>query len=304
MDDIHGNSNARMHIGEDQDPIHVQYEHHGLHHIHNGVSLVDDHADDGGNATGVEIDIPSSHPGNNITDNRGEVVDRGSEQGDQLTLSFQGQVYVFDSVLPEKVQAVLLLLGGREVPQAPPTGLGSSHQNNRGLPGSGIPQRFSMPQRLASLVRFREKRKGRNFEKKIRYTVRKEVALRMQRNKGQFTSAKSSNDEAASAGSSWGSNPNWAVEASEAQNLEISCRHCGIGEKSTPMMRRGPEGPRTLCNACGLMWANKGALRDLSKGTPPQAAQNLVLNKNEDPNLEADQMMITVASNNISNSSQ
>ncbi|KAF8377397.1 hypothetical protein HHK36_030774 [Tetracentron sinense] len=23
------------------------------------------------------------------------------------------------------------------------------------------------------------------------------------------------------------------------------------------MMRRGPAGPRTLCNACGLMWANK-----------------------------------------------
>lgn len=37
----------------------------------------------------------------------------------------------------------------------------------------------------------------------------------------------------------------------------VSCRHCGTSEKSTPMMRRGPEGPRTLCNACGLMWANK-----------------------------------------------
>ena len=39
--------------------------------------------------------------------------------------------------------------------------------------------------------------------------------------------------------------------------LCISCRHCGISGKYTPMMRRGPEGPRTLCNACGLMWANK-----------------------------------------------
>lgn len=35
------------------------------------------------------------------------------------------------------------------------------------------------------------------------------------------------------------------------------CRHCGISSKSTPMMRRGPDGPRTLCNACGLKWANK-----------------------------------------------
>lgn len=30
---------------------------------------------------------------------------------DQLTLSFQGKVYGFDAVSPEKVQAVLLLLG-------------------------------------------------------------------------------------------------------------------------------------------------------------------------------------------------
>lgn len=40
-------------------------------------------------------------------------------------------------------------------------------------------------------------------------------------------------------------------------SIYVSCRHCGISEKCTPMMRRGPEGPRTLCNACGLMWANK-----------------------------------------------
>ncbi|KAK2977996.1 hypothetical protein RJ640_023534, partial [Escallonia rubra] len=44
------------------------------------------------------------------------------------------------------------------------------------------------------------------------------------------------------------------------------CQHCGVSENSTPAMRRGPAGPRTLCNACGLMWANKGTLRDLSKG--------------------------------------
>lgn len=30
-------------------------------------------------------------------------------------------------------------------------------------------------------------------------------------------------------------------------------------------MRRGPAGPRTLCNACGLMWANKGTLRNCPK---------------------------------------
>ena len=37
--------------------------------------------------------------------------------------------------------------------------------------------------------RFREKRKDRCYDKKVRYAVRKEVANRMQRNKGQFASA-------------------------------------------------------------------------------------------------------------------
>ncbi|EFH59549.1 hypothetical protein ARALYDRAFT_479637 [Arabidopsis lyrata subsp. lyrata] len=286
MDELHGN-NGRMHIGVAQDPMHVQYDHHGLHHIDNGNGMMDEHTD-GGMDEGVETDIPS-HPGNSA-DNRGEVVDRGIENGDQLTLSFQGQVYVFDRVSPEKVQAVLLLLGGREVPQTLPTSLGSPHQINRVLGLSGTPQRLSVPQRLASLLRFREKRKGRNFDKTIRYTVRKEVALRMQRKKGQFTSAKSSNDDSGSTGSDWGSNQNWAIEGTETQKPEVLCRHCGISEKSTPMMRRGPDGPRTLCNACGLMWANKGTLRDLSKVPPPQTPQHLPLNKNEDPNLEADQM--------------
>ncbi|KAM0025333.1 putative transcription factor TIFY family [Helianthus debilis subsp. tardiflorus] len=40
---------------------------------------------------------------------------------DQLTLSFQGEVYVFDAVSPEKVHALLLLLGGYEVPTGAPT---------------------------------------------------------------------------------------------------------------------------------------------------------------------------------------
>lgn len=36
-----------------------------------------------------------------------------------------------------------------------------------------------------------------------------------------------------------------------------SCQNCGISSRLTPAMRRGPAGPRSLCNACGLMWANK-----------------------------------------------
>jgi hypothetical protein len=42
------------------------------------------------------------------------------------------------------------------------------------------------------------------------------------------------------------------------------CQNCGTSEKMTPAMRRGPSGPRTLCNACGLMWANKVCLYALS----------------------------------------
>lgn len=43
------------------------------------------------------------------------------------------------------------------------------------------------------------------------------------------------------------------------------CRHCGTSSKLTPMMRRGPAGPRTLCNACGLKWANKVCAIHLAK---------------------------------------
>ncbi|XP_020574295.1 protein FAR1-RELATED SEQUENCE 5-like isoform X1 [Phalaenopsis equestris] len=34
----------------------------------------------------------------------------------------------------------------------------------------------------------------------------------------------------------------------------LRCLRCGISSKATPHMRRGPEGPRTLCNACGIAW--------------------------------------------------
>jgi hypothetical protein len=117
-----------------------------------------------------------------------------------------------------------------------------------------FPGRSIQPQRAASLSRFREKRKERCFDKKIRYNVRKEVALRMQRKKGQFTSSKAISDELGPDSSVYS-----AMQGSGQDDSmqETSCTHCGISSKSTPMMRRGPAGPRTLCNACGLKWANK-----------------------------------------------
>ncbi|KAL8458855.1 hypothetical protein ACS0TY_036382 [Phlomoides rotata] len=194
-----------------------------------------------------------------------------------------------------QVQAVLLLLGGREVPNNIPA-LPASTSNNRGL-SNITPPKLNVPQRMASLIRFREKRKERNFDKKIRYTVRKEVALRMQRNKGQFTSSKPTQDDSASAVSSWDSNQSWAADANGSLVQDTFCRHCGISVKSTPMMRRGPEGPRTLCNACGLMWANKGTLKDLTKATTPLGA-NPPRNKGEENgNFEAEEMVLSAAGN-------
>ncbi|XP_044510636.1 GATA transcription factor 25 isoform X2 [Mangifera indica] len=223
---------TQMSAGADDEDVSVGADNHHLsydtHSLGNGV-VVEDAAPD-------SVYGPSS----------------GSELGNssQLTLSFRGQVYVFDSVTPDKVQAVLLLLGGCELSSGPP-----------GMEGvADFPGRCNQPQRAASLNRFRQKRKERCFDKKVRYSVRQEVALRMQRNKGQFTSAKKSEGGAFN----WGNSQESGQDDSPS---ETSCSHCGISSKSTPMMRRGPSGPRSLCNACGLFWANRGTLRDLSKKT-------------------------------------
>ncbi|KAK1576285.1 hypothetical protein Q3G72_012643 [Acer saccharum] len=90
--------------------------------------------------------------------------------------------------------------------------------------------------------------------------------------------------------SSWGSDQSWGADDNGPQIQETVCRHYGISEKSTPMMRRGPEGPRTLCNACGLMWANKGTLRDLSKATSQVGnGSSLTRNEEQNGNFKADQ---------------
>ncbi|XP_051144278.1 GATA transcription factor 20-like isoform X3 [Andrographis paniculata] len=171
----------------------------------------------------------------------------------ELTISFEGEVFVFPAVTPEKVQAVLLLLGGQETPNSILLQLNQKA-------GDDVSNRPTVSHRIASLERFREKRRERCFEKKIRYICRKEVALRMHRKNGQFASPK---DTCRTPDDTWGSLD--SSPSPEPLSLR-KCQHCGISETSTPAMRRGPAGPRTLCNACGLMWANKGTLRDLAKG--------------------------------------
>ncbi|XP_042495237.1 GATA transcription factor 24-like isoform X2 [Macadamia integrifolia] len=219
----------------------------------------------GGDDAMDDVDEIRMNSGNPVDQNVVAVSARTSE----LTLSFEGEVYVFHAVTPEKVQAVLLLLGGRDIPSSMPTSIEVPFQDNRVV--NDIPRRTNLSRRIASLVRFREKRKERCFDKKIRYTVRKEVAQRMHRKNGQFASLKE-NYKGLPSGASWDPAQS-SLQDDGTPRPEIvlrKCQHCGISEKSTPAMRRGPAGPRSLCNACGLMWANKfnlqGTLRDLSKG--------------------------------------
>ncbi|XP_062212328.1 GATA transcription factor 19-like isoform X4 [Phragmites australis] len=110
--------------------------------------------------------------------------------------------------------------------------------------------------RFASLTRFREKRREKCFDKRIRYSVHKEVAQKMKQRKGQFAGRSDFDDGGCSS----------VALASPANGeddhfRETHCQNCGISSSLTPAMRRGPAGPRSLCNACGLMWANKGTLR-------------------------------------------
>ncbi|KAJ1679467.1 Chromatin structure remodeling complex protein sfh1 [Spiromyces aspiralis] len=50
----------------------------------------------------------------------------------------------------------------------------------------------------------------------------------------------------------------------EDEATDWRCNHCGIDVANTPIQRSGPDGPKTLCNACGLAWQ----VRD-RKALPP-----------------------------------
>uniref|UniRef100_A0A7N0UVD2 GATA-type domain-containing protein n=1 Tax=Kalanchoe fedtschenkoi TaxID=63787 RepID=A0A7N0UVD2_KALFE len=78
---------------------------------------------------------------------------------------------------------------------------------------------------------------------------------RLPRSKGQFFSEKTVD---------CGGNNTKDSGPSNSLRYLNGCTHCGIGSNSTPMMRIGPAGPKSLCNACGLYWKNTGRLRDLS----------------------------------------
>uniref|UniRef100_A0A2P2JT39 GATA transcription factor 25 n=1 Tax=Rhizophora mucronata TaxID=61149 RepID=A0A2P2JT39_RHIMU len=81
------------------------------HHLHHHMSY-----EDGSAAAGIVVEDVSSD--SVYVSGEGAASDLAGQRADvssQLTLTFRGQVYVFDAVTPEKVQAVLLLLGGCEL---------------------------------------------------------------------------------------------------------------------------------------------------------------------------------------------
>ncbi|KAH0683802.1 hypothetical protein AABB24_008298 [Solanum stoloniferum] len=166
---------------------------------------------------------------------------------DQLTISFRGKIYVFDGVTTHKVHSLFQLLGGYEYcPGTQALGLSSANQKDY----VDHPVHCADPKRLESLIRFYEKRKKRCYEKKIRYGIRQEVAFRMKRKNGLFARKGST-----------------GPKQDDTPSEETRCIHCGTSSKATPMMRRGPDGQRNLCNACGLTWANKGIMRTLYKAS-------------------------------------
>ncbi|CAN4092322.1 unnamed protein product [Withania somnifera] len=199
--------------------------------------------DYGGEVDGVNVTMP-----HHAVYSASEVaLQNGEANFDQLSLSFRGNIYVFDGVTSQKVQSVFKLLGGYEYsPGTQALGLSSANQKDY----MDNPMHCSDPKRLESLIRFYEKRKKRCYEKKIRYGVRQEVAFRMERKNGLFARKGSTKRK-----------------LEDIPPEETWCIHCGTSSKDTPMMRRGPSGPRTLCNACGLFWANKGIMRTLYRAS-------------------------------------
>uniref|UniRef100_A0A0D9VQB0 GATA-type domain-containing protein n=1 Tax=Leersia perrieri TaxID=77586 RepID=A0A0D9VQB0_9ORYZ len=58
------------------------------------------------------------------------------------------------------------------------------------------------------------------------------------------------------------------------------CLRCGISANATPHMRRGPEGRRTLCNACGIAWAKDASVSNFHQQALHGGAQG---NQGYDP---------------------
>lgn len=119
MNGYHGTANSRMHMSDGEHPLHVHYQHQSQTHGLQQQDLSNDNGLDEGNHAnggdvddnddvneGIEADVNMPQEGMNAPDNHAALLEHGGDDADQLTLSFQGQVYVFDSVSPQKVISV------------------------------------------------------------------------------------------------------------------------------------------------------------------------------------------------------
>lgn len=108
MDGMHGSEPGMMQYLQDQ-------HHHELHHHMNNGDAIDQEEHGDNNNIGTSGGVDEVMDGDveagigNQPDNHGTLIPHvgGSDISNQLTLSFQGQVYVFDSVSPDKVPSFL-----------------------------------------------------------------------------------------------------------------------------------------------------------------------------------------------------
>jgi len=59
----------------------------------------------------------------------------------------------------------------------------------------------------------------------------------------------------------------WYVASLPNTNFLILQTNVSQGTLESPEWRKGPTGPKTLCNACGLRWAKKEKKRSVPHGT-------------------------------------
>ncbi|TVU24933.1 hypothetical protein EJB05_27400, partial [Eragrostis curvula] len=166
----------------------------------------------------------------------------GGEEDERLSLVYKGFSYVFDSVPPQKVETILSFLNGFDI-----TPQNARPQLTHLVQPIVVPQDFD---RTAAVSRYREKRKTTlKFDVKADYSIRREIASRIARRRGKFVSTDKKPENSVAAVSA-----NTHCQQGETTELAF-CDNCKASSEVTPMMRRGPNGYRTFCNACGLMWA-------------------------------------------------
>ena len=55
----------------------------------------------------------------------------------------------------------------------------------------------------------------------------------------------------------------------------MSTDEANAGTLDSPEWRKGPNGPKTLCNACGLRWAKKEKKKHSTHQHPPPIQANM-----------------------------